>query len=145
MSADLVWSRYNAMAVADTVLISFLGSSNTDPLLIPGAIAGIVVTVLWWLLTSYGWSLLHAEGVPQKYVDWRSKFPFEQDPIWWSAHAVIWFYYFAYGGLLWFYLDKKAPTCAVAGTVAAVAIVFVVLLSYTLIKLRIRRFEWIRE
>ena len=55
MSADVIWSRYNAMVVADTVLIGFLGASKDEQqLLIPGAIAGLVLTAFWWLLTSYG-------------------------------------------------------------------------------------------
>ena len=80
-----------------------------------------------------------------KYVDWRRNFLFEQDPIWWCTHAVIWLFYFAYAGLLWFYLDKKVSTCAIVGAVGVVTIVFIALLIYTLFKLRIRRFEWTRE
>ena len=67
MSADVVWSRYNAMVVADTVLFGFLTQEHVPCLVkIWGSVTGIAVTVCWWLLTSYGWSLLHAEKAVTK-------------------------------------------------------------------------------
>lgn len=148
MGTDIVWSRYNAMVVADTVLLGFLGSSNEEMLFVPGAIAGIGITVFWWLLTSYGWSLLHAEQpVTDRYVAWRSEFFLGacQDPIWWFAHAVIWLFYFAYAGLLLFYLNRANAACALTGAVVTVVLsVFLLLLWYTLTRLRIRRFECVQ-
>lgn len=147
MSADVVWSRYNAMVVADTVLFGFLTQEHVPCLVkIWGSVTGIAVTVCWWLLTSYGWSLLHAEkAVTKKYKDWRGKSLLgkSQDPIWWCAHAVIWIFYSAYGALLLFYLNEKDPssrtTCAVG---AAVFVVFVALFAHTLFNLDIRRDEF---
>ena len=61
--AELVWSRYNAMIVASTVGLGFLGqlaSSQSDVksyLAVAASLLGAAVCVLWWLITSYGWSL----------------------------------------------------------------------------------------
>lgn len=149
MGADLVWSRYNAMVVAATVLLGFIAQDEVPCLLkIYGAVMGVVATVLWWLLTSFGWSLLHAEGVKQSYTDWRSKFLLGklQDPIWWSAHFMIWLFYLAYAKLLLFYLREQDPSSALTRPLgAAMFAVFIALLAYTLWKLNIRKYEVLQQ
>jgi hypothetical protein len=78
--ADLVWTRYYSLIVAHAILLGFVGqlisSSSASPgntasaqvgkpggtlwLALGGCIFGMLVTVLWSLITSYGWSLSHA-------------------------------------------------------------------------------------
>ena len=64
--ASLVWSRYGAMVVAATVGVGLLGQiaiGQSDDSHRLGAIISTLAastTLVWWMLTSYGWSLVHA-------------------------------------------------------------------------------------
>lgn len=113
--ADLIWSRYNAMVVADTIFIAAIAAITTNTgLAFAGSCVGIILTAIWWILTSAGWALSHAmlDAIGQGdtgtnktpvrvYQDWRSRvWPrCYADPIWWLAHAVIGMFYLVYAAL----------------------------------------------
>ena len=102
--ADIIWSRYNAMVVADTIFIAAIAAITENTCLaFAGSCVGIILTAIWWIVTSAGWSLSHAmlhaignegkaAGTPLGvYQAWCSRvWPgCYADPIWWLAHAVI--------------------------------------------------------
>ena len=137
---NLVWTRFNALLVANAVWLSFVtlwavssnGKSSITP--IQGLIwssAGLVLAYVWWLLTSYGWSLLHAylDEIPNQiehavYKRWRSRVWKNrvQDPIWWCTHIVIILFYWSYVLLIFFFLMpyKLSPLWLLCISVAVV-------------------------
>ena len=112
--ADIIWSRYNAMVVADTIFIAAIAAITENTCLaFAGSCVGIILTAIWWIVTSAGWSLSHAmlhaignegkaAGTPLGvYQAWCSRvWPgCYADPIWWLAHAVIGLFYLVYAAL----------------------------------------------
>lgn len=110
IQAQLIWSRYNAMIVAHSILIGFLAASppGSNAIAILGCIIGLLLALIWWRMTSVGWSFMHAllkrtpqddTATPEKiYDEWTKKFWFPrcQDSIWWGAHAVIAIFFAGY-------------------------------------------------
>jgi hypothetical protein len=87
--AQLVWRRYNNMLVANSILLGFIGQlilrgDITQKIIPAGAcILGLVITLCWLFLTSYGWSLSHrwllsaeddCKKVAGVYKDWVKKY-----------------------------------------------------------------------
>lgn len=134
IQAQLIWSRYNAMIVANAVLIGFIGqlalSSDRKPITPIVCGLGLFLTLIWWRITSVGWSLMHAwlEAIPKDnddkiadtvklpekvYKDWvKGKFWLNneslcQDSIWWCAHGVIALFYLAYFGFYIYFTYKS--------------------------------------
>ena len=139
--AQLVWSRYNCMVIANSILLGFIGQSTVqrDTKSLLGMIAcliGLVIALLWLFTTSYGWSLSSfwfraskgdddgKSDIYKVYEDWLNKVwaGKSQDPLWWFAHAVIIVFCIAYLGLAFFitssiygcYLGYIVP-CAFTG------------------------------
>ena len=62
---QLVWARYNAMLVAESILLAFVGLSlqaqhgKPSWLSLGAVIAAVILAWLWWLLTIAGWNASH--------------------------------------------------------------------------------------
>ena len=123
--AQLVWARFSAILVAQAVLLALLGvllQSDTGPdrtsVTLAVAVGGILLTWLWWVLTSTGWSLswwwlAKADVVPPPtpdgaFASWRGEpllrrlglFNPRSDPIWITSHLIIWLFLLGYGVLI---------------------------------------------
>lgn len=103
---QLVWARYNAMVVANSIILGFIGVSfiavaqNFAPkeLTFGLAFGGGLLDYLWLFMTSLGWSLskrfLQNTSGPIKdiYEKWYKE-PWHQflgcGAIWWCTHAII--------------------------------------------------------
>lgn len=141
--AELIWSRYNAMVVADTIFIAAIAAIAKDKSwAFGGACAGILLTAIWWLLTSAGWSLSHAmiyaiDGQPQGpirvYQQWRNRvWRYYADPIWWLAHAVIGLFYVVYATMAVYFAGKLfASVCAMITTASAAVLLLLGIISAT--------------
>ena len=59
--AEIVWSRFSSMVVANTVLAGFasnlIGKPCHKPLVIAISVLGAILNLCWFLITSYGFSL----------------------------------------------------------------------------------------
>ena len=158
VQGQLVWSRYNAMIVAHAVLIGFLGqaavsdSSAPNTIVVFGCVIGVLLALIWWRITSVGWSLMHAwlGAVPQEegivtpemiYEKWANRFIFPrfQDSIWWCAHAVIAVFFVGYLLLFWYFAhEQKIQSYIINISIAVAVFWFLWLLQSSLRKLNIR-------
>ena len=133
--ADLVWSRYNAMVVADTIFIAAIAAITQNTCLaFAGSCVGILLTAIWWILTSAGWALSHAmlnaagenpTTSVRVYHDWCNRVWRDcyADPIWWLAHMVIGLFYFVYGGLTVYFAGQLfGSTCWAVITIGVPAL-----------------------
>ena len=156
---QLVWSRYNAMIVAHAVLIGFLGqaavseSSGPKTIAVLGCVVGFLLALVWWRITSVGWSLMHAWlwAVPPEegpdtpvtiYERWTEKFIFRhfQDSIWWCAHGVIAIFMLGYLLLFWNLSHaENVHNYIVISSMGVAVIWFIVLLISSLTNHNIRR------
>lgn len=65
--AELVWSRYNAMLTANSLIGIVLGAlftkeglTRTDrKMILLSSLFGVVLSILWYRLTKHGWDLSH--------------------------------------------------------------------------------------
>ena len=120
---QLVWQRYNVMIVVHAILMGFIGQlawswkDKTDLVLgISGCLIGLILVILWLIMTSAGWSISHAyvNASINQFTEIYSKWKDNtikirgKDLIWWSAHAVIMVFYFAYLALGFYFGFKLA-------------------------------------
>jgi hypothetical protein len=100
------------MIVGDTIFVAVIAQINNNQVLaFVGAWAGMILTSIWWLLTSAGWSLAHRMlwklgsnatdpgGPHYVYRKWCGEvwWPRFGDPIWFFAHLAIALFYVVYG------------------------------------------------
>lgn len=113
--AQLVWSRYNCMVIANSILLGFIGQltvkRDTQSLLgVIACLVGLIIALLWLFTTSYGWSLSSSwfraskggddgkSEIYKVYKNWLNKVwtGKSQDPLWWLVHSVIIIFCIAY-------------------------------------------------
>ena len=161
---QLIWSRFNAMVVAHAVLIGFISQAalsdagaevydiTSKMVVVVGCVAGAQLALVWWRITSVGWSLQHAwlnkvksdknDVAPKEvYEKWTKRFLFSsyQDPIWWCAHAVIAIFFFAYLSLfLYFSNEANINKYLILAIFVAAIVLFALLLFSSLTTLNIR-------
>jgi len=160
-NGNLVWTRYEAFLVANSIVLGFIGQLVSDgaaesPVVrLVACVFGLLLTALWWWITSAGWSLMHSwlsvmpddELPPENgYKNWKDKCRVQgnQDPIWWAAHLVIWIFYVAYV-LLLFRFANDQPLCVIIALLAACAALFILLLWASMSKFSLSHFEATRE
>ena len=131
--AQLVWNRFNAMMVAHSIILGALGTKIGDATnqiyVLIGSCIGILLTYLWWALTSLGWSLQQAwikstnsstsdpNTALQVYDSWKKQrlhHMWRHDTIWWCAHAVIWVFLFIYLAIACFSATRMFCSTSVA-------------------------------
>ncbi len=116
--ANLIWNRYNAMIVANSISMAVLTGALSNDISNRGgfliSFMGVIIVSLWWLITSFGWHLLHTHlglnGSDSKtYHKWRKQFSIvkKQDPIWWCAHLLIAVFYLAHCGFALHFLNES--------------------------------------
>ena len=164
-NGNLVWTRYNAHLVANSIVLGFIGhlvapSPTVDQSRVVPMVAclfGLTLTALWWRITSAGWSLMHSwlsvmpanERPPENgYEKWKKVCNVQgrQDSIWWGAHLVILIFYVAYVLLLiYFAIDENGllwPPLSVIVALSTVAVgLFGWLLWSSMRKFSLSRFD----
>lgn len=131
------------MVVVHTILIGFLGNmlykdNNNDVVIIATCIFGLVLTVLWWAIISFGWSLTEAwwnginkdkeeDDLDKIYREWkkticRYKCNMIPDLIWWFSHLVIACFFIGYMTIGTFIIKDE---CIITGVYIACFLSFI--------------------
>jgi small-conductance mechanosensitive channel len=147
---SLIWHRYSAMIVCNSVLLGFLASlfSAANPSFdigLLGSFFGLAAAILWWLMTSYGWLILHImidsackELIP--IYKKRRKRVLIPRPTWCTAHALISLFYFAYFYIGWRCAKELGHGNKFFWTYSLISgFLFLFLLIYSFTRLSIKR------